>query len=72
MIINIFVYFKLISIYNLPICRANSLEPFSRHFKGQKILDMIEINKQNEKCIVTGIHFFYIIRNHLIFEMIMI
>ncbi|XP_006617469.1 phosphopantothenate--cysteine ligase [Apis dorsata] len=35
------------------VYRANSLEPFSRHFKGQKILDMIEINKQNEKCIVT-------------------
>ncbi|CAK9830465.1 Uncharacterized protein C4B3.18 [Anthophora retusa] len=33
--------------------RVNSLEPFSRHFKGQKILDMLEVNRQGEKSTIT-------------------
>ncbi|KOC68950.1 Phosphopantothenate--cysteine ligase [Habropoda laboriosa] len=33
--------------------RLNSLEPFSRHFKGQKILDMLEDNRQGEKSTIT-------------------
>lgn len=35
--------------------RVKSLEPFSRHFTGQKFLDMLEINqKQDGKSTVTG------------------
>ncbi|XP_033347079.1 uncharacterized protein C4B3.18 isoform X2 [Bombus vosnesenskii] len=33
--------------------RVNSLEPFSRHFKGQKILDMLEINEQSGESTIT-------------------
>ncbi|OAD57103.1 Phosphopantothenate--cysteine ligase [Eufriesea mexicana] len=35
------------------IYRVNTLEPFSRYFKGQKFLDMLKINEQNGKCIIT-------------------
>ncbi|XP_003488667.1 uncharacterized protein C4B3.18 [Bombus impatiens] len=33
--------------------RVNSLEPFSRHFKGQKFLDMLEINEQSGESTIT-------------------
>ncbi|KOX72192.1 Phosphopantothenate--cysteine ligase [Melipona quadrifasciata] len=33
--------------------RLNSLEPFSRHFKGQKLLDMIDVSEQNGKSTIT-------------------
>ncbi|KZC09044.1 PREDICTED: phosphopantothenate--cysteine ligase [Dufourea novaeangliae] len=33
--------------------RVKSLEPFSRHFVGQKFLDMLETNKQSEKYNIT-------------------
>ncbi|CAL7934751.1 unnamed protein product [Xylocopa violacea] len=33
--------------------RVNSLEPFSRHFKGQKFLDMLEVNERDGNCTIT-------------------
>ncbi|XP_076655865.1 phosphopantothenoylcysteine synthetase [Halictus rubicundus] len=33
--------------------RVKSLEPFSRHFTGQKFLDMLEVNQQDGKCNIT-------------------
>ncbi|XP_017885355.1 uncharacterized protein C4B3.18 isoform X2 [Ceratina calcarata] len=33
--------------------RANSLEPFSRHLKGQKLLDMLEMNDHDGKTTLT-------------------
>lgn len=33
--------------------RTNSLEPFSRHLKGQKLLDVLQTNEQDGKCTIT-------------------
>lgn len=35
------------------IFRIKSLEPFSRHFTGQKFLDLLEIS-DNENPVITG------------------
>lgn len=41
----------------LSINRVKSLEPFSRHFIGQKFLDMLEVNQQKGRAIITGTRF---------------
>lgn len=38
--------------------RLKSLEPFTRNFIGHKILDMLNITENKDKCIVTGITFY--------------
>ncbi|KYQ47591.1 Phosphopantothenate--cysteine ligase [Trachymyrmex zeteki] len=34
--------------------RVKSLEPFSRHFIGQKFLDLLQISDNNENPVITG------------------
>lgn len=34
--------------------RAKSLEPFTRHFNGQKFLDMLELNDKGPNTTITG------------------
>lgn len=34
--------------------RAKSLEPFTRHFNGQKFLDMLELNERGPNTTITG------------------
>ncbi|XP_076239330.1 phosphopantothenoylcysteine synthetase isoform X2 [Calliopsis andreniformis] len=33
--------------------RVKSLEPFSRHFVGQKFLDMLKVDQEDEKTVIT-------------------
>lgn len=36
------------------IHRLKSLEPFTRHFNGQKFMDMLELNEKGPNTTVTG------------------
>lgn len=43
--------------------RLKSLEPFIRHFNGQKFMDMLDLNDKGPHMTITGMYFFSLLRN---------
>lgn len=41
--------------------RLKSLEPYTRHFNGQKLMDMLELNERGPNTTITGKYFHYVL-----------